>query len=298
MPYDCGKVLKIIINIMISNQISEPQFDKITSHGSGVSVVSFASFCSGDIDPTLNKKIHELISSTDSYMVYLDDNFSVQWTWTDNYGEDPTGFAEIASRIGYLETLSVTQLSHGQLELFERLLAEGMARIVGEKDFESARKSLNEAETYLHARGSENARIWYLEGSAKVACTLSLAAIVLWFLKSYLIALVGTEVITVIMGMCIGGIGAFLSILYRSEKIPMEPSAGKSVHVIEGGAKTVAGCLGALLMVLAIKANLVLGIIQPQFQFASILVMCFCAGFSALLVKGFIKKVGVEEIVK
>jgi len=36
-----------------------------TPIGSGVVVDDFSSFCEGDIEPTLNKKIHSLIDSTD-----------------------------------------------------------------------------------------------------------------------------------------------------------------------------------------------------------------------------------------
>ena len=70
----------------------------------------------------------------------------------------------MASRVGHLETLYATQLSCSQEELFERLLAEGMARLIGEKDEKKAMDTLNKAETYLNARGAENARTWYLQG--------------------------------------------------------------------------------------------------------------------------------------
>ncbi len=215
----------------------------------------------------------------------------MQWSWNDAYGEDPPGFAEVANRIGHLETLSATQLGGEQNELFERLLAEGMARCLGEKDEKKATETLNNAEGYLYARGAENARTWYLTGSSIVALLSTLTACLLWVLKGPLMQIVSSGTIAVLLGACLGGPGALLSILYRSEKIPMEAAAGSKIHYIEGAARTLAGNFGAFLMALAVKANLVLGIIKSgDYELPAILVICFVAGTSERLVRGFIKR--------
>ena len=230
-----------------------------------------------------------MISCEKSYIVYLDDEYTVQWTWNVAYGDDPPGFAEVANRIGHLETLSATQLSGKQNELFERLLAEGMARILGEKDERKATEALNNAEAYLSARGAENARTWYLTGSSIVAFLSTIIACLLWLLKEPLMPIVSSGTIEVLLGACLGGPGALLSILYRSEKIPMEATAGPKIHYIEGAARALAGNFGAFVMALAVKANLVLGIIRSgDYNLPALLVVCFVAGTSERLVRGFI----------
>jgi hypothetical protein len=268
--------------------------DNSTPKGSGQIVEDFSTFCEGDVDPSLNKKIRELIDSQDDYLIYLDDDLQAEWTWTDSYneGKDPPGFAEIANRIAHLETLSGTQFKgEDQRKLFERLLAEGMARGVGDKDEKKAQETLDKAEAYLRARGSENARIWYLTGAAIIASISIMIAGILWIAKGYAVARVGNGFFEVFLGMCIGGPGAFLSILFRFEKITIAPAAGSRVHHYEGGARTLAGNLGGLLVALAIKGNLALGILKgSNYQLAAVLALCLVAGTSERFVRGFIKK--------
>jgi hypothetical protein len=96
-------------------------------NGSARRVSDFTSFCEGDLDPTLNKKIRTLIDSDTDYLVYLDEDLCAEWTFN---GDSPSGFDDVANRIWRLETLSITQLLPSQKEPFERLLAESMARIL------------------------------------------------------------------------------------------------------------------------------------------------------------------------
>ena len=110
----------------------DAQSNKASREGSARDVEDYSAFCDGDREPSLNKKISSLISCEKNYIVYLDEDNTVEWSWNDAYGDDPPVLAEVASRIGHLETLSATQLKGEQNELFERLLAEGMARILGE----------------------------------------------------------------------------------------------------------------------------------------------------------------------
>ena len=82
-----------------------------------------------------------------------------------------------------------------------------------------------------------------------------------------------------------------MSILFRFEKITIEPAAGSRVHHYEGAARTLAGNLGGLLAALAIKGNLALGILKgSNYQLAVVLALCLVAGTSERFVRGFIKK--------
>jgi hypothetical protein len=269
--------------------------DGVQSRGSGRDVEDYCTLCEGDIDPTLNKKIDLMISCEKNFIVYLDDDSYVQWSWNDAYGDDPPGYAQIASRIGHIETLSATQLNDKQREHLSRLLAEGMARAIGEKDEKKANETLDDADAYMKARGDENARIWYLTGALGASCLSILVAFILWLFREFVSLHVGNFLFEVMLGASAGGPGALLSILYRSEKIPMEPAAGPTIHRIEGAGRTLAGNLGALLMAMAVKADLVLGIISSgNYRLPVLLAICFAAGTSERLVRGFINKMETE----
>ena len=86
-----------------------------------------------------------------------------------------------------LETLSMTQLRPCQILPFRRPLAEGMARIIGDKDSSKACETIDKAEAYLKARGSENARSWYVRGALIAASVGLFIAAILWLFRGNVI---------------------------------------------------------------------------------------------------------------
>lgn len=258
--------------------------------GSGRRVSDFIPFCEGDIDPTLSKKIRTLIDCDTDYLVYLDEDLSVQWTFN---GDSPPGFDDVANRIGRLETLSTTQLLPLQQEPFERLLAESMARILGDKNEEKAKAVLDEAEAYLKARGTENARRWFLNGVGRVALPALVVGGVLLLISNWVSGALWRDVLGTLGAAAIGALGAFLSVASRTEAITFEPAAGPSIHKFEGGVRVVVGMSGALFVALAIKSDLLLGIFHSlTHPFLALLVACLIAGASERLVPSLINTMG------
>jgi uncharacterized Zn finger protein (UPF0148 family) len=51
-----------------------------------LNVEKFSSYCEGDIEPSLRKKIRELSTSEDNFIVFLDENLSIQYSVNDAYG--------------------------------------------------------------------------------------------------------------------------------------------------------------------------------------------------------------------
>jgi len=263
-----------------------------TQIGSDVIVDDFSPFCDGDIEPTLNKKIYSLIDAGDDYIVYVDSDFYVQWSLTEKYGDVIPSFGSIANRLCQLETLSRTSLRESQIKTFAGFLAESMARIIGDKDEVNAHEVLGMAESYLFARSAENARTWYVRGATVTALPTFLIACTLWLLKSQSVLFLGNNAFEIIIGALLGGIGALFSILSRAEKIQMDPTAGSSIHYIESASRILVGNIGALLIALAVKANIFLGFTKvTDYSFALLLVICICAGASERFVSGFIKRI-------
>lgn len=258
--------------------------------GSGRSVQDFSPFCEGDVEPRLNKKINVLIDSTSDYIVYLDEEFYVEWAYSRLPGESPAGFDNVANQIGHLETLSITQLTKAQREPFARLLGEAMARVIGGGKEEEAMAVLEKAGAYLSARGLENARLWYLKGAGKVAAVSLVIAVGLLAVRSRIANPQLLDALAILAGTMMGGIGAFLSISGRTESIRLDPVAGERIHRIEGMVRVAVGLLGALFLALAIKANLILGLSQTwPHPLLALLIFCIVAGATERLVPGLIK---------
>lgn len=258
--------------------------------GTGKEVSDFNSFCEGDTDPTLNKKIRALIDCNKDYIVYLDEDLYVEWSFNQ---DSPDGFEDIANRIGRLETVSRTQLLEPQWEPFERLLAESMARILGDKNEKTAGAVLNEAEEYLKGRGAENARRWFLCGVAWVAFPALVVECISLAILNYVSDGPWREALEILSTAAIGGIGAFLSVASRTETIVFEPVAGPSIHRFEGGVRVIAGIAAALFVALAIKADLLLGVFHSlTHPFLALLVSGVIAGTSERFVPGLISSMG------
>lgn len=259
--------------------------------GSGRRVTDFMSFCEGDTDPTLNKKIRVLIDCDTEHLVYLDEELYAQWTFNE---DAPAGFDDVANRIGQLETHSITQLSNPiQREAFERLLAEGMARILGDKNESKANAVLDEAKAYLQARGTENARRWFLEGVGWIALPALVLAGALLLISTKVSGALCRDVLQTLGAAAMGALGAFLSVASRTEAITFEPVAGPDIHRFEGGVRGVVGMAGALFLALAVKADLLLGIFRSlPHPFLGLLVACLIGGASERLVPSLISTMG------
>lgn len=105
--------------------------------------------------------------------------------------------------------------------------------------------------------------------------------------------MLGRTAFDVLIGGSFGSLGALLSVLTRSREIRMDSAAGPLVHYLEGSARVVVGMAGAFLVVLAIKANLVLGIAANAEVYGTSLlaVLCVVAGASERLVPSLIRYV-------
>jgi hypothetical protein len=101
------------------------------------------------------------------------------------------------------------------------------------------------------------------------------------------------EILEVVSTAAIGSVGAFLSVASRTETITFEPVAGRSIHRFEGKVRVVVGMAGALVVALAIKADLLLGSLHSlTHPFLALLVAGVVAGMSERFAPGVISRMG------
>ncbi len=168
-----------------------------------------------------------------------------------------------------------------------------MARILGDKNEEKAQAVLDEAEKYLKARGTENARRWYLDGAGRIALLGLTVAGVLLLALNWVSSAPWRDVLETLSAAAVGALGAFLSVATRTETITFEPAAGPDIHRFEGRVRVLVGMAGALFVALAIKADLLLGVFHSlTHPFLALLVACLVGGASERLVPGLIDTMG------
>jgi hypothetical protein len=251
----------------------------------------FSCFKEGDTEPTLGKKIKVLIYHARLFIVYIDNEDFVEWATTDEYGSPHEIVGSVLNRVGYLEARSESLLDPTHVLPFRRLLGESLARALLERKSENALGMLDLAEKYMIARGDERARTWYLSAATIVTMFLTIVLAIIWSRRGSMTTALGENGFQVVIGAGVGSLGALLSIITRSNKISMDASAGWKVHYLESAARVVVGVVGALLVTLAIKANLVLPSNSAANSLPLIMLICIIAGASERLVPNLIKHI-------
>lgn len=249
----------------------------------------------GDIEPTLNKEIKELVVVTPQYMVYLDANLEIQWTIPNDVFNPPKHFGHVLNRVGILEAKSHFVTNGKQLSKIKRNIAEGIVRALEGGDEKLSDLILDEVEKDISARNKEKAWFWYYS-SAFSLTTLSIVLFLAgWIYRVELMSIYGMTSFQVTLGALVGAAGALLSTLSRSNRLVTDANAGVFLHILEGASRVVAGLIGALLIALGIKAGLLFGAIEIQgSEFAALLVFCLIAGASERFIPSLITKVERE----
>jgi hypothetical protein len=257
-----------------------------TPPGSGKLVDDLSPYCEGDIEPQLSKRIRTLIYCEKDYMVYLDDGMAVQWSLTASYGPLPEEFAGIANAVGHLETIASGRLNPEQYEGFARLLGEAMARIIGDRDPTEAKSIIANAESFLDARSTENARTWHILAAMAVTGASLVALLLLWLFRRWIVPVCGPEPFDIAVATLIGSVGALLSILLRIKDLNVNAASGPFIHRLEGGARIIVGMIGAFIVALGVRSDLILGYINSvPHSLAALIAVCAISGASERIVR-------------
>lgn len=255
---------------------------------------SFLDLNAGQIDPNLNKYIQELIHKTRSFIVYLDDTYSVQWVTDmeeDGYASD---FGAVISRASYLEELGKGEqlLLPNQRHSFQRLLGQSVARVLDDRNSDNAKEILNKAESFLKARTTERARKWFISATAISTCIALTGILLLWIFRNGAISRIGATAVELAIATGAGALGALISVVLRLGKLNVDAFAGKEIHHFEGVMRVIGGMSGALLIGLAIKSGLILGTINTsENSLTLLLAISIVAGASERIVPNLIKQV-------
>jgi hypothetical protein len=270
------------------------------SAGSAQIVHNYDLFREGDFEPHLGKQIHTLIFKTTTFIVYLDEDMYVEWAFTPAFNPKwPQDVGLVLNRVSLVQALPASRLSTEQLTTFRQLVGEAVARVLQYGDGQAANKALDDAVAWLEARNKESARWAYLMGSCAATGVVAVVTVLLWLLRNPGRSLLGSTVFEAILGAGCGGIGALLSVLLRSKSLPLDPDAEQKIHVFEGASRIVAGGVGAALVALGIKSELLLTLISSSSRPMTLLAaVCIVAGASERLVPSFIEHVEIGTTVR
>lgn len=245
-------------------------------------------FTRGYDGPEICAPIETLVRATPNAIVYLDKEGNVQYAFN---GRPPKQFSGVLNCLAMNESIPINCfMTEEQTKQFRYLNSEGIARILCEHSVEEPYGILDEAENYADERGKETARRWLISFAGAIASVVAAMGVFSWVIRNPLSLFLGVNGFQLLMGVCAGMIGAYASIVTRSITINVQPAAGRQLYNLEAASRIAVGGIGALLIALCVKTQLILPQINGD-NFKVVLLVCLVAGLSERLVPGLIKKV-------
>lgn len=206
-----------------------------------------------------------LIVATNDYIVFLDDDYDLDWKTSDTFDskeeseKDKKLYYSVKNEIDCADSTPINHLDDTIVLAYKRKLGEALVRAF-EGDYENARAMVKMAQDFIFKRNVEQSRFLFLTSSGMVASITLLIFIILWFNRDFFILNLGQSAFYVTLSSSIGGIGALLSVILRMGKSNIDYNASKKLHYLEGASRIVAGSISALIVSLCIRAQIILPI--------------------------------------
>jgi hypothetical protein len=170
-------------------------------------------------------------------------------------------------------------------EQTRRMIAAAIARWLSDRTPTEALKTLAQARVQLRHRTREAGRLWVLWSASLWVTPVAVAAGWLWFDRVRWQAAIGHGTHDTMMAIAFGCFGAFMAIVSGWTAIRLRPGAGEHYAMKQGMSRIFAGGLGALIVELAIRGNVILGLLGGSSANLSVrLLIAFVAGTSERLV--------------
>ncbi|MBN3724363.1 hypothetical protein [Burkholderia sp. Ac-20379] len=245
----------------------------------------------GDVDPELNKLIKSLVICSELFIVYLSDDYSIQWR-TVGAHEPAKHFGEVLNRVASLEMRSRFISDKSTLLGIRHQIAEGLARCLEGRPLASSSAILKEVELEVQARNREVSWGWYFGAAYPIGAGCAVGIFILWIFRNYFRGILGGGAFEVALGAFCGAIGALLSVTSRGDRLVMDANAGKPIHNLEGISRVGAGIGGAFFAALAVKSGIILG--GAHFfgsKLALLMAVCVAAGASERFIPSLVKNI-------
>jgi len=215
----------------------------------------------GDYDPSLGRKIKEIILSSDTFIVYIDTNNTICWA-TENHSVFGENFGNISNQISNWESICNRLFSKQDSYDYKSLLAEGYARMLDEGNDITAQIVIDQTIERIKQQGKQILRQDYLISSLFTTGFIVLALIVTIIFKKNIIVFIDRSIYEILITSYLGGIGAFISTMVRARNYNAEISSSRRIHIIDGALRIIYGLIAGVLISLGIKSNIIFGFVN------------------------------------
>lgn len=176
---------------------------------------------------------------------------------------------------------------------FKYLIGEGLARVLDDKDTAVAMVALNDAEVQLKAEAKHILKTYYIAASIITTIIIIYMFFTIWVNRASLAYGFSSHAQHVVLASLCGGIGAFVSSFFRSMNFEGDVTIPNWVYSLDGFLRIFYGVIAGLIVILAIKSNLLLGIVNDQTNpsFEVLMFIAIIAGASESFIPSIIKKI-------
>jgi hypothetical protein len=225
--------------------------------------------------------VETVVGQSDRAGVFLTNRDSIAYEWYEEEGMPEKCHAALA-RCGTLSYLLNSSVPQKKRYESRKHLANALrfAFHCGENDDPLA--AFNEVQQTIIDIGKVYASYRYLVGSVIAAAILIGGSIVIRRMS-------GAEIELIVYGAAGGTIGALLSVLLRIRDLALTNLAPLWFAAIQGGSKIVMGFLFGAVLIITIKANIVLGVVQGN-PYATV-ALAIVAGFSERFAPELLKSI-------
>lgn len=199
-------------------------------------------------------KIRFLILETSEVLVYIDEDFDVDWQARKRFKNSKL-FYSILNEEALIESVPCGHHSEDVQIKFKRMLGEGVARAICDQ-YEIAHSILVEAQKFINDRNLEISRFWYLSASGFIGFLFAFGIALSWMNRDTLISVIGVSAFEVWISCCFGALGALLSIIFRIGKVKLDCNSGKQLHFLEARYRMIGGAIAGMIVGILIKSEL------------------------------------------
>ena len=264
---------------------------------------NYSIYCEGDAVKSLQKKIVDMIVKTESYIVFLDEDATVQWATNDSKCVPPSA-RPLLDQVAYLETVSGSHFGKSlkdkqRLREFRRLLAEVVGSLM-DGEFDESKQFSKKAEEFLVASSEERARVWYLGSAVATAAASTVLLVIILWNPSAVISILGKNATEFLRYALLGALGGLISVMHTTRRANLNASQGISIHIFEGSMRIFGAIVGALLFNFAYACNLVGGVLRDGLASAQLAaglgLISIVAGISEKFVPNLVSRIETSLI--
>ena len=261
----------------------------------------------GDIDELTGQPIIYIVYSTPKFIVSIDKELSLNWLTANSYDVYASDFGEVAGSCDLSDALVDRIFNDPKNRLaYKKMLGNVIARLLDEKNSASARKLLAIVDERINEHARERVRMSYIYAAlATVGIVGVLLAITVYnqvyFLNKHHLDELRYKVVLCIL---LGGVGAFITTFARFKHYTGSLVAGVNIHRLDGFLRIFYGLIAGLIIVLAIKADALIGFADQKGENIPYLFyfLAMVAGASEVLIPNLIKQsedeLGIKKLEK